>query len=246
MSFGNAARVTVRDLRAALDRQLTPDAARWLATALTEVAAEPDQALPRRFAEAGRRGGRALLAAAPAPHQDPAPAVPAEALAWTVDDAVRALLLAAAPAPADGPAVRASAVYRHGDAAERRGVLRALGPLDLLAPYGLRDDAVPLVSDALRTNDPRLLAAALGPYGARHLPAPAYREAVLKCLHCSLPLQAVAGLPHRTDAELARMAATHARELTSAGRPVPGDVRALAGPRPAATDPLPPPHPAGT
>ncbi|MBD0669745.1 hypothetical protein BU198_03175 [Streptomyces sp. CBMA156] len=158
-----------------------------------------------------------------------------------MDDAVRTLLLAAAPAHADGPAARASAVYHGGDAAERRGVLRALGPLDLRGPHGLRDHALPLVADALRSNDPRLLAAALGPYGARHLTAHAYREAVLKCLHHGVPLRAVAGLPHRADAELARMALTHARELTSAGRPVPSDVRTLA-----AADPHPPPHPAGT
>ena len=48
-------------------------------------------------------------------------------------------------------------LYRYGDAAERRGVLRALPYLDL------GDRGLGLIDDAIRTNDTRLIAAALGP-----------------------------------------------------------------------------------
>jgi hypothetical protein len=246
--IGNATDVTVPRLRRALGDRLAPDAARWLEAALANVATDTETdtdtaatALRRGFAEAGRRCGRAVLAVVPHPAQRPSAAVPAEALAWTVDDAARTLLLAAAPRCAADRAHRAAVLYDGGDAAERRGVLRALGPLDV------GDRAVPLVADALRTNDPRLVAAALGPYAARHLDAHAWRHAVLKCLHGAIPLRVVAALAERADAELARMAGTYARELTSAGRPVPADVRSLAAGRPpgaAHAVHVPPPHPA--
>ncbi|MFI9584345.1 EboA domain-containing protein [Streptomyces sp. NPDC052236] len=237
-NVGNAEEVSVDRLRAALGVRLAPDAARWLDTGLSQVTADPETALCRRFAEAGRQCGRTLLAAAPEAHPaDGLPAAaPAEALAWTVDDAVRALLLAAVPVRAADAARWATAVYQGGDATERRGVLRALSLLDV------GDHAVPLVTDALRTNDLRLVAAALGPYAARHLEAHAWRQAVLKCLHCSIPLRAVAGLSRRADAELARMARSYGRELTSAGRPVFADVRSLAGPPPPRTVRRPSPH----
>lgn len=88
-------------------------------------------------------------------------------------------------------------------------------------------DALPLVEDALRTNDTRLVAAALGPYAARHLDAHNWRHAVLKCLFTGVPVDAVAGLAERAraDAELARMLGDHAEERTAAGRPVPEDLR---------------------
>jgi hypothetical protein len=131
-------------------------------------------------------------------------------------DAVRVLILCAAGA--DTAAL--SRVYRQGTAAERRAVLHALPHL-VSGP-----EAVPLVEDALRTNDTRLVAAALGPYAARHLDAHAWRHAVLKCLFTGVPVDAVADLDERAhgDAELARMLAAHAAERTAAGRPVPGDL----------------------
>ncbi|MET9445501.1 EboA domain-containing protein, partial [Streptomyces sp. NPDC006610] len=80
-------------------------------------------------------------------------------------DAARVLILAAAHA--DPPALRR--VYGRGTAAERRAVLHALPHL-VPGP-----DALPLVEDALRTNDTRLVAAAVGPYAARHLDAHGWR-----------------------------------------------------------------------
>ncbi|MFF0483367.1 EboA domain-containing protein [Streptomyces sp. NPDC004435] len=131
-------------------------------------------------------------------------------------DAARTVLLAAArPAPED-----LARLYHHGSAAERRAVLRALPHL-LTGPH-----ALPLVEDALRTHDARLVAAAVGPYAAAHLDQHAWRHAVLKCLFTQVPVSAVADLPRRArgDTDLARMLADHAAERTAAGRPVPDDL----------------------
>lgn len=99
-------------------------------------------------------------------------------------------------------------------------------------------DALPLIEDALRTNDTRLVAAAVGPYAARHLDPHNWRHAVLKCLFTGVPVDEVAELPRRAhaDAELARMLADYADERTAAGRPVPEDLhRVLTLTEPTAT-----------
>ncbi|WP_371101456.1 EboA domain-containing protein, partial [Streptomyces sp. PU_AKi4] len=137
-------------------------------------------------------------------------------------DAARVLILHAAHADTDA----LTRVYFQGTADERRAVLHALPHL---VPDG--PDALPLVEDALRTNDTRLVAAALGPYAARHLDAHAWRHAVLKCLFTGVGLDHVADLARRArgDGELARMLGDYAAERTAAGRAVPGDLhRALA------------------
>ncbi|MFJ6797945.1 EboA domain-containing protein [Streptomyces sp. NPDC091268] len=112
-------------------------------------------------------------------------------------------------------------LYRQGTAAERRAVLLALPRLSVDPAEGLA-----LVEDALRTNDTRLVAAAVGPYGAAHLDAHAWRHAVLKCLFTSVPVDRVADLARRAagDGELARMLRGQAAERTAAGRPVPADL----------------------
>ncbi|WP_371600136.1 EboA domain-containing protein [Streptomyces sp. NBC_00564] len=143
-------------------------------------------------------------------------------------DAARVLLLHAARADPDALA----RVYRQGTAAERRAVLHALPHL-VAGP-----DALPLIEDALRTNDTRLVAAAVGPYAARHLDPHNWRHAVLKCLFTGVPVDEVAELPRRAhaDAELARMLADYADERTAAGRPVPEDLhRVLTLTEPTAT-----------
>lgn len=92
-------------------------------------------------------------------------------------------------------------------------------------------DALHLVEDALRTNDTRLVAAALGPYAARHLAPHQWRHAVLKCLFTAVSVDEIADLARRAhgDTELARMLGAFAEERTAAGRPVPEDLyRALA------------------
>jgi|SRR5690606_4531955 hypothetical protein len=109
-------------------------------------------------------------------------------------------------------------LYESGDSGERLAILTCLHEL------GLDGAAVALVEDALRTNDARLVAAALGPYGSAWLDDHAFRQGVLKCVFMSIPLAAVAGLDRRFDAELARMLSDYAAELRAAGRPVPRDV----------------------
>ncbi|MFI5569458.1 EboA domain-containing protein [Streptomyces sp. NPDC051740] len=132
-------------------------------------------------------------------------------------DAARVLILHAADADADA----LTRVYFQGTADERRAVLHALPHLVPDEP-----DALPLVEDALRTNDTRLVAAALGPYAARHLDAHAWRHAVLKCLFTGVGLDHVADLARRArgDGELARMLGDYAAERTAAGRTVPEDL----------------------
>ncbi|MEO3814210.1 EboA domain-containing protein [Sphaerisporangium sp. B11E5] len=184
-------------LRAAL--RDTPHA-EWVEDALAAAAERPGT-FRRSFAAAGRRAGRA-----------PLPGVPG----WTADEATRALLLLAA----DQGAAEVCEVYWQGDADEKRAVLKALPML----PVGTA--AVPLLHDALRTNDTRLVAAALGPY-ARHLDQAAWRQAVLKCVFMDVRLAAVDRLGERADAELAAMLAAFAEERAAAGRAVPDDATAL-------------------
>ncbi|GAA0681268.1 hypothetical protein GCM10009536_09910 [Streptomyces thermocarboxydus] len=131
-------------------------------------------------------------------------------------DAARVLILHAARADTEA----LTRVYHQGTADERRAVLHALPHL-VPGP-----EALPLVEDALRTNDTRLVAAALGPYGARHLDAHAWRHAVLKCLFTGVALDLLADLARRArgDAELARMLGDYAAERTAAGRTVPEDL----------------------
>ncbi|MFF4947249.1 EboA domain-containing protein [Streptomyces rubiginosohelvolus] len=134
-------------------------------------------------------------------------------------DSVRSLLLVEARAPLSS----VTRLYEQGTAAERRAVLLTLHLLDLGAT------ALPLIEDALRANDTRLVAAAVGPYAADHLDPHAWRHAVLKCLFTEVPVAAVARLDDRArgDAELARMLSDFAAERTAAGRPVPEDLRTV-------------------
>ncbi|WP_063767449.1 EboA domain-containing protein [Streptomyces sp. NRRL S-1868] len=231
-------------LRTGLELRLGADARAWLHLALTEAADAPRYAgrhgLPpweRHFAAAGRHCRDTSARPGDAPHGTPHGTVPEAA------DAARILLLHAA-----GPDTEALArLYAHGSADERRAVLLALPHLD---PQPSADGARALVEDALRANDTRLIAAALGPWSARHLDAHQWRHALLKCLFTGVPLSAVAGLEERAagDGELARMLEDYARERTAASRPVPADLhRALrAARRPRAAGPAPGPTAEGT
>jgi hypothetical protein len=188
--------MTLDDLRAALD--VLPGRG-WLGDAEVWVRMDPDRA-PRLFARADRAMGRMAL-----------PGVPD----WTAGQAARAVLLAALD-----DTDRIMLLYHHGDAAERLAVLRAL---PLLA---IGDAAAPLLHDALRTNDPRLVAAALGPY-AVHLDAATWRQGVVKCVFMGVPLDVVDDLDRRTDRELTAMLAALAAERGAAGRAMPADAAAL-------------------
>jgi hypothetical protein len=191
-------------LRAALAAEPGHDvrAREWLADALARIVERPET-VGRSFAAAGRTVGRAPLADAPD---------------WTADEAARALLLAALPPDRVGDEV--AALYRYGDANEKRAVLKALPAL----PMGAA--AVPLLHDAIRSNDARLVTAALGPY-AGHLDQAMWRQAVLKCVFMDVSLATVDGLAERADAELATMLAALAEERAAAGRSIPDDAVAL-------------------
>ncbi|TXS51998.1 hypothetical protein EAO75_09350 [Streptomyces sp. uw30] len=173
----------------------------WLDRSAAEVAAEP-AAVRRLFPAARRRCGRGRLT----DH-------------WSVDEAARAVLLTALPLRGQALADEVTRLHRHGDPAEQRAVLRTLPLLDL------GDLALPLVRETLRGNDTTLIEAALGAYAAAHLPDAEYRQAVLKCVFCEIPLEHVAGLDARADRELARMLADFAHERIVAGRDVPEDIR---------------------
>jgi len=180
----------------------------WLEDAVCRVARDP-AAVAVLFPAAGRRCGRGPL-------PDPGP----ELAGWTVDDVARALLLTALPLNGTALTEQVGALYRHGDAAEKCAVLRALPSLDI------GDGAVELLQDAIRTNDPRLVSAAVGPY-ASHLDDQMWRQAVLKCVFMDIPLTAVADLDRRADGELARMLADLDDERRVAGRALPADASAL-------------------
>lgn len=150
-----------------------------------------------------------------------------------LEDAVRVVLVATAAARL-GPGTLLAELedlYRHGDADEKRAVLLALGGID--DPLV---DGSALLLDALRTNDVRLVAAAMGPH-ARRLSAHDWRHGVLKCLFVGVPVAGVADLAARADDELAAMVRRYIDEREAAGREVPPDaslVRELTTPT---TDP---------
>ncbi|MFJ8276894.1 EboA domain-containing protein [Streptomyces griseoviridis] len=202
---------TPSTLYADLTPHLTPPARAWLDQALREADSQPGLHGPLAVWEL-----RLAEAGRRCGHEHA--------------DAVRVLILHAARAGTDA----LTRVYSQGTAAERRAVLHALPHL-VAGP-----DARPLVEDALRTNDTRLVAAAVGPYAARHLPPHLWRHAVLKCLFTGVPVTGIADLERRAhgDAELARMLGDHAAERTAAGRRVPEDLyRVLALTDPTATPP---------
>ncbi|MFH8447034.1 EboA domain-containing protein [Streptomyces sp. NPDC018026] len=221
-------------LSGALDRALAPDAAAWLEQACAAVRREAGE-VDGKFAAAARRCGRGALDVGAEAGTGMGTGTGAGVgtgtgtgtglgTGWSVDDAVRVLLLAALPVRGAALADVVSRLYRIGGGPERRAVLRSLAVLEAVGDLG--DLGLPLVEDALRCNDPRLIAAAVGPYGARGLGAHAFRQAVLKCVFVGVPLDLVTALDERADAELDRMMADFAAERRAAGRAVPPDVAA--------------------
>ena len=193
------------DLWSALEERVGSEALAWVREAVADIEADP-AAVRTRFPMAGRKVGRAPL------RPD---ASPDDVHAWTIDDAARTLMLIAL---GDRVEDELAELYRFGDAAERRGLLRALPYL----PVG--DGALGLVDDAIRTNDTRLVAAALGPYATEHLDDAAYDQAVLKCVFIGVPIAPLDGLPARAKAGTARMLAAFVHERVAAGRDVPAEV----------------------
>jgi hypothetical protein len=193
------------EIWAALEQHAPAEGLDWLRTAAGAAADDP-ATIRTAFPGTGRRLGRTPLD----PGRDPA-----DVHAWTLDDAGRTVLLAAL---GDRVERELAELYRHGDAAERRGLLRALP----YVPVGAR--ALPITEDAIRTNDTRLIAAALGPYATAHLGDAAYDQAVLKCVFVGVPIAPLDGLPDRVTPDGARMLAAFVHERVAAGRDVPGEV----------------------
>ncbi|PJJ61426.1 EboA domain-containing protein [Compostimonas suwonensis] len=192
----------------------------WVARAQAVIANDP-ASISRFFAQAGRAVGREAV--------EPA-ADPTGIVHGTRDDLARvALVVSLSGALDDAPlATELESLYRHGDNAERRGVLLGLGALDT-RPAGLVEGevvaaGVELAKDALRANDPRLVASALGDFGARHLDDHSWRHGVLKLVFMDAPLASVAGLDGRYDDELDRMLGALDEERRAAGRTTPDDV----------------------
>src|SRR5690606_33316819 len=110
------------------------------------------------------------------------------------------------------------------DADERLAVLAGLSALAPVRGTAWRDAGLEIVTDALRTNDPRVVGAAMGEFARHHLDDAAWRQGVLKLVFMEAPLRQVAGLSERRDGELAAMADRFAAERTAAGRTVPDDL----------------------
>jgi hypothetical protein len=197
--------VNLSELSAALEARARPEGLAWLREASANVAADPT-AIRTRFPMVGRKVGRETLEEG---------ADPADVWAWSVDDAARVLLLVAMGESAEAELAE---LYRFGDAAERRGILRALPFLEI------GDRGLALTDDAIRTNDTRLIAAALGPYATEHLSDAQYDQAVLKCVFVGVPITPIDGIPERVTPDGARMLAAFVPERLAAGRDVPPEV----------------------
>ena len=195
----------MRDLAAALEARAKPEGLEWLRETSAAVAADAS-ALRSRFAMVGRKVGREPLDEG---------ADPSDVWAWTIEDAARVLLLVAAGERAEAELAE---LYRFGDAAERRGVLQALPYLDI------EDRGLALVDDAIRTNDTRLIAAALGPYATKYLSDEQYDQAVLKCVFVGVPITGLDGIPSRVTPDGARMLGAFVHERVAAGRDLPPEV----------------------
>ncbi|WP_343123748.1 EboA domain-containing protein [Sciscionella sediminilitoris] len=187
----------------------------WLEGAEERIRQCPS-AVHTLFPAVGRMVGRAALY----------PQLDRDGLVYgSVEDRARCQLLvvlADSCAPARLPAM-VGELYRHGDDAERRGVLRGLP----LLPRSCAETGVSLVRDALRSNDTRLVAVAMGRFAAEHLGQHEWRHGVLKVLFMGIPVRAVAGLRTKMDAELSRMVEDFAEERRAAGRPPGADAEYL-------------------
>ena len=193
-------------LEMALSTRLDDDRRAWYDDAIARVRADHG-AIATVFPAVGRGVGRGPL--------DPE-ATGNPITAWSVDDVARTLLLIALGEYAER---ELELLYRHGDARERRGVLRSLAFIAVDLDLGLR-----LIDDALRTNDVSLISAAMGPYAAERLDDAAYAQGVLKCVFVGVSLTEVAGTRERTTPALSAMLGRYVHERIAAGRTVPPDV----------------------
>ena len=163
-------------------------------------------ALPRRRpARCGRR--------------DRCPATPG----WTADEAARALLLAALP-PTEPLATEVEALYRYGDAAEKRAVLRALP----LLPIGDGGGAAAARRAAHQRHPAGRRRARARTPRAPDRRTPGGRRCSSAC-SCGVPLAAVADLDDAGRRRTGRACSPRfAAERHAAGRAVPADAAGAA------------------
>ncbi|WP_205878002.1 TIM barrel protein [Mycobacterium camsae] len=205
----DAPNVMRRSMSAIKAARLTPAARSWIAAGVAEIGRDPDQVL-EIFAGAERgiagAGGDACLLAR---------------------QQLLSALLATAPDATAAPLIEK--LYRWGDTDERLAVLNGLTAAaldDRIGPVAT-STGLDLAADALRCNDPRLVGAALGGFGARFLDQHTWRDGVMKLIFMGVPLQVVHGLRNRADAELGRMTTDYISERQAAGRSVSSDVELL-------------------
>jgi hypothetical protein len=208
------------ELVAAID---AGDARVWLVEQLA-AAGEPAR-FAAAFAGAGRRLGRAPI------REAAAAAITASGLRWPVtgaDECGRAALVLAAVAamPDDRHASFVRDLVRRGEVRERQAVLRVLAALPEPAQF------VEIAIDACRTNVETVFSAIAcdNDFPARHFPAPAFHQMVLKALFIGAPLARIAALPERTSDELVRMVDAYVSERAAAGRAIPADVALIRRP----------------
>lgn len=206
-------------LAALIAARATAAGAAWLDGAVAAVASGA-AAIATLFPAAARHVGRGGLDAPGATLRAPTGEEVALA-AWRVDDAARVrLLLAAGRRDPAGALALADELYRHGDARERTGALRALSFL----PHAATDAAaLPAVQDAMRASQGELFEAGIceNPYASRHLPQHDWHKAALKVAFVGLALERVIGLAARADAAFAQSLVDLACEREAATRAVP-------------------------
>jgi hypothetical protein len=199
----------------------------WLAEQIA-AAGEP-MLRPARFAAAfagaGRHLGRGAI------REAAAAAITAAGLRWPVtgaDECGRAALVVAAIAamPGDRHVGFVRDLIRRGEVRERQAVLRVLAALP--EPARFADIAI----DACRSNVETVFHAIAcdNDFPARHFPAHAFHQMVLKALFIAAPVARIAGLAERTSDELVRMVEAYVSERAAAGRAIPADVALIRRP----------------
>jgi len=200
------------ELVAAATRGASERAASWLREVVDdEVRLVDDNAVRLAFARAARLFGDETVVLGPGSAAD-----------WSATDAARAAVLLGAVQRIDDERAVAlvETLYRAGELGEQVSVLRALAVLPDPQRF------VGVAVEACRTNtEPVFRAIAHDhPVPARHFPALAFHQMVLKAIFLGVPVARIVGLRGRIDDELVRMVEGYASERRAAGRSVPDDV----------------------
>jgi hypothetical protein len=194
-----------------------PEGVEWLTSQLVFDRAK----FPAAFSAAGRRLGRATIAA-----DDAAGLRIPWSPASCADECGRAALVLAAVGSLEAAdhVTLVRDLIRRGEVRERQAVLRVLAALPEPARF------VDIAVDACRTNVQSVFEAIAcdNAYPALYFPETAFNQMTLKALFIGAPVARVVGLERRTTGELVRMVEAYASERRAAGRPVPEDAKLIA------------------